>query len=65
MLLFFFQVKRREHWSTTGEVGIAGEVDLGIRGTLSVLVEKDFACLDGSIDENLDTFPNPLASKHS
>jgi hypothetical protein len=52
-------------WSTTGEVGIAGEVDLGIRGTLSVLVEKDFACLDGSIDENLDTFPNPLASKHA
>ena len=52
-------------WSTTGQVGIAGDVDLGIRGTLSVLVEKDFACLDGSTDENLDTFPNPLSTNAS
>ena len=28
---------------------------------LTVLVEKDFACLDGSDEQNVDTFPNPLA----
>ena len=28
---------------------------------LTVLVEKDFACLDGSDAQNADTFPNPLA----
>lgn len=28
---------------------------------LAILVEKDFACLDGSDAQNLDTFPNPLA----
>lgn len=49
-------------WSATGQVGIAGEVDLGIRGALSVLVEKDFACLDRSDSENEDTFANPLAA---
>jgi|SRR5271154_4034282 len=47
-------------WSATEQVGISAEVDLGVRGTLSVLVEKDFACLDGGSDS--DTFPNPLAA---
>jgi len=47
-------------WSSTDQVGISAEVDLGVRGTLSVLVEKDFACLDGSSDA--DTFTNPLAA---
>jgi hypothetical protein len=28
---------------------------------LTILVEKDFACLDGSDEQNVDTFPNPLA----
>ncbi len=28
---------------------------------LRILVEKDFACLDGSDEQNADTFPNPLA----
>ncbi len=28
---------------------------------LVILVEKDFACLDGSDEQNADTFPNPLA----
>jgi hypothetical protein len=49
-------------WSATERVGIAAEVDLGTRGTLSVLVEKDFACLDQSDDANADTFPNPHAA---
>jgi len=49
-------------WSSTEQVGISGEVDLGMLGTLSVLVEKDFACLDRGDEENADTFPNPLAA---
>jgi hypothetical protein len=49
-------------WSATEQIGIAGEVDLGPHGTLSVLVEKDFACLDRGAAENADTFPNPLAA---
>jgi hypothetical protein len=49
-------------WSATEQVGIAGDVDLGGRGILSVLVEKDFACLDRGDSENADTFPNPLAA---
>ena len=49
-------------WSATEQVGISAEVDLGVRGSLSVLVEKDFACLDGSAEPNADTFTNPNAA---
>jgi len=42
-------------------VGISGEQDLGGEaGALSLLIEKDFACLDGDAGEDqTDAFPNP------
>jgi hypothetical protein len=52
------------NWAETDAVGMSGKVDLGVRGVLSVLVEKDFACLDRSAENNEDTFPNPLATTH-
>lgn len=49
------------HWAATEtEVGIYGSVDVG-REPLDILIEKDFACLDASEEENRDTFPNPIA----
>ncbi len=48
-------------WVMEGEVGIYGTVDLGPNGSLDVLLEKDFACLDRSDEENVDTFANPNA----
>jgi len=49
-------------WASTDQVGISAEVNLGILGKLSVLVEKDFACLDRRDEDNADTFPNPLVA---
>jgi hypothetical protein len=48
-------------WGFTDQVEIAGDVSLGELGTLAVLIEKDFACLDRSAEENQDTFANPNA----
>jgi hypothetical protein len=48
-------------WAGNDQVGIYATVDLGLRGTLDLVIEKDFACLDLSDAENLDTFPNPNA----
>jgi hypothetical protein len=48
-------------WGTTDQVGIAENMDLGNLGSLGLLVEKDFACLDRSDEENEDTYPNPNA----
>jgi hypothetical protein len=46
-------------WAETSQIGIYSTVDLGGQGTLEVIVEKDFACLDLSDADNHDTFPNP------
>jgi len=46
------------HWERADRVGIYGTVKLRER-ELQLIVEKDFACLDGSDKDNLDTFPNP------
>jgi hypothetical protein len=48
-------------WRDSDQVGIYATADLGTRGLLDLILEKDFACLDRSDEDNLDTFPNPLA----
>ena len=48
-------------WGMTEQVGIAEEISLGAFGTLALLIEKDFACLDRSDKDNQDTFANPHA----
>ena len=51
-------------WLSTEEVGIYFSLNIGVHGMLEIALEKDFACLDRSDEENSDTFPNPLASEH-
>lgn len=46
-------------WAESNQVGIYAAADLAVRGVLDLCVEKDFACLDLSDAENIDTFPNP------
>ena len=48
-------------WSDVNNVGVYATVDIGEGGILEIAVEKDFACLDGSDDDNRDTFTNPHA----
>ena len=50
-------------WADSDQVGIAEDISLGALGSLAILIEKDFACLDRSETENEDTFPNPNAGK--
>jgi len=48
-------------WGGTDQVGIAEDISLGELGALALLIEKDFACLDRSDEDNKDTFANPNA----
>jgi hypothetical protein len=48
-------------WGASDQVGITEDISLGLLGALTLLVEKDFACLDRREEENQDTFPNPNA----
>jgi hypothetical protein len=48
-------------WASTDQVGIEGRQPVDNETSLQILIEKDFACIDGTDEENADTFPNPLA----
>jgi uncharacterized protein DUF7009 len=50
-------------WALTNQIGIEGEQSIDNMTSLRVRIEKDFACLDGPEEQNLDTFPNPLAGQ--
>jgi hypothetical protein len=49
------------HWATSDDVGIETRISVGGGREVQMLVEKDFACLNGDEEQNRDTFPNPLA----
>lgn len=50
--------------ASTDEVGIEATISAGNRQSdpVHLLVEKDFKCLHGSVDDQEDCFANPLAS---
>ena len=52
---------RARIWGPQSEVGVYTTLDMGPAGSVEIAVEKDFACLDRSDEDNSDTFVNPLA----
>src|ERR1700747_1293278 len=50
-------------WALTNQIGIEGEQAIDSKTSLRILVEKDFACVAGSEEQNADTFPNPLTGQ--
>ncbi len=55
-------VDRANTWGHSDQVAIAEDISLGELGAHALLIEKDFACLDRSEEDNHDTFPNPNVS---
>lgn len=53
--------KAADEWIRGEEVGIYGSIAFG-QGALELSIEKDFACLDRSDADNVDTFPHPRQS---
>jgi hypothetical protein len=50
-------------WAFTDQISIEGEQPLDSQTSSRILIEKDFACIDGTDEENADTFPNPLVEE--
>ncbi len=49
----------RRGWLEESRVGYSNSADWNDPGALSVLVEKDFTCLDNTVEDQSDNFPNP------
>jgi len=60
-VLVLLPADQADLWGGTDQVGIAEDISLGELGALTILIEKDFACLDRSDEDNEDTFANPNA----
>ena len=60
-VLVLLPADQADAWGGTDQVGIAEDISLGEFGALALLIEKDFACLDRSDEDNQDTFANPNA----
>ena len=47
-------------WTDTDLVGLEEQLNTDKGKAISVLIEKDFACLDATEEENAGSYPNPL-----
>jgi hypothetical protein len=50
-----------DDWALSDLIGFDHEVETGKGKTISILVEKDFVCMDGREEDNAGSYPNPLA----
>lgn len=51
-----------QDWPSNSMVGFEEMMDIGTEGTLHLLLEKDFKCLDVSQEDQSDFFENPAKS---
>ncbi len=50
------------NWDSSDRIGFSNSADWNDPDTLSLLVEKDFACIDNTIEDQSDNYPNPNAA---
>ena len=48
-------------WPTNAKIGFKNSIDTENRNSLSILVEKDFVCMDETVEDQTDNYPNPKA----
>lgn len=58
-ITIYFPKTEQEDWATNSKVGYSNSVDWNDKTDLSLLVEKDFTCLDNTIEDQSDNYPNP------
>lgn len=51
-------------WYANDKIGFENDIDNGTPSPLHLLLEKDFACLDETVEDQSDNYPNPLAHLH-
>ena len=60
MLTVLVPAAHADNWTSTDEVGIAAVQPANESERLSILIEKDFACLTPRAgDDDKDSFPHP------
>jgi len=55
----YFPVEEQQNWATSNRVGYSNKANWNDKTALSILVEKDFTCLDNALEDQSDNYPNP------
>ena len=50
-------------WPKNDVVGFSSEIKMAKGTTLSLLLEKDFVCMDNTAEDQSDNYPNPKLAK--
>ena len=61
-LTLFVPLTMQKEWTTTDKVGFNSIMNTGPGKTLSLLLEKDWACVDKADEDQSDNFENPNAA---
>lgn len=62
VITFVLPANAAREWAASGNVSLKADQPAGDEGTLRILIEKDFACLNPRRGEDeTDMFPNPNA----
>lgn len=60
-LVMYLPAAEAATWPGDERVGYEGEVEYAPGQVLKLLLEKDFVCLDETVEDQSDNYPNPLA----
>lgn len=63
MITLFVPKKESLGWDENDRVGFQNDSFSDESSSLSLLLEKDFTCLDNTIEDQSDNYPNPLDDK--
>lgn len=55
----YIPLEAQQKWATSNRVGYSNKVEWTDTIELSLLVEKDFTCLDETAEDQSDNYPNP------
>jgi len=58
-ITLYLTEKKQLEWAASDRVGFSGTMDLPNGKQLLLLLEKDFACLDNTTEDQSDNYPNP------
>ena len=55
----FMPMEAKQNWFDSARVAYSTTVATDIENQLAILVEKDFVCMDETIEDQSDNYPNP------
>lgn len=58
-ITIYFPQEETSLWAKGTRVGYSNQEDWNNPSALSILVEKDFTCLDNTVEDQSDNYPNP------